>query len=135
MSHCPKCQGKLTAILERGYSLRKVERILQEKHPEIQDIRKYTKNVIREVTGYGIFDDYIVARGLWRVRSPIIAPPEIHELLEAMWELNHIRGEELIKEHRALGKVLTSRSRAGQLVRLALREEKVYIPEPQEAAP
>ncbi|MCX6697219.1 MAG: hypothetical protein NTV84_06615 [Methanoregula sp.] len=97
MSRCARCQAKLMAILSRGYSLKKIERILHEKHPDIKDIRKYTKNVIREVTGWGIFDDYIHENKLWALRKPILAPPEIHKLLWKRWDMLEVAGKVTIR--------------------------------------
>jgi len=132
MSRCERCQAKLTAILERGYPLKKIERILQEKHPHIQDIRRYTKNVIREVTGYGIFDDYIIEHNLWYVRHPIRAPPEIRDLLRALWDFNRIAGETQIKDDRKVLRAITSRTRTGYLVRAAVERTGIDL---EEAAP
>ncbi len=59
--------------------------MLKEKHPNIKNIRAYTRNAIRQTTGEGIYDDYIIEHNLWTVRNPVIASPDIHGELEDMW--------------------------------------------------
>lgn len=66
-------------------------------HPNIKNPRIYARNVIRETTGEGIFDDYIFRHKLWRLRNPILAPPDLHEKLKNKWELLAKEGRELIE--------------------------------------
>jgi len=63
---------------------------LHERHPEIQHIRRYAMNAIRQTTGGGLYDDYIVARGLWHVRNPVFAPV-VCGMSETLFLLQKIR--------------------------------------------
>lgn len=130
MSRCRRCQSKLMFILHTEKSLLKIERILQRKHPEIKNIRKYTKNVIREVTGWGIFDDYIFENKLWSLRQPILAPPEIHVLLEEKWEFLWQLGESVIHYDRKVKRALKRKGETGDLLRAALERANIHIPPP-----
>ena len=125
MSGCQRCQAKLMYLLSTTPTLSKIEKKLHEKHPEIKNIRKYTKNVIREVTGWGIFDDYIYENKLWPLREPILAPPEIHYLLRKKWRMLEVYGKTLIKEDRKIKRALDSPSKTGDLLRAALSRVRV----------
>ncbi len=125
MSTCVRCQAKLMYLLSTTSSLSKIEKKLHEKHPEIKNIRKYTKNVIREVTGWGIFDDYIYENKLWTLREPILAPPEIHDLLRRKWGMLENYGKALIKEDRQIKRALKSPGKTGDLLRAALSRVRV----------
>jgi hypothetical protein len=62
-SQCAICQKKLMYCLEMGHTLDEIISILHERHPEIQHIRRYAMNAVRQTTGQGLYDDYILARG------------------------------------------------------------------------
>lgn len=128
MSRCIRCKSKLMFILWQGYSLQKIEQVLHEKHPEIKDIRKYTKNVIREVTGWGIFDDYVYLHKLYPLRKPILAPPEIHELLKERWFMLRVAGESILRDDRKVRKALSKNNETSDLLRAALERVHIHVP-------
>jgi hypothetical protein len=120
-SQCPVCQGKLMAILTRGYSLKKIEASLQKRHPEIRQIGRFTKNVIREVTGAGIFDNYILEWELWPLRQPLLAPPDLELLLRCKSFLQAENGEHLITMDRKMDRALAGEGPARELIGHVIR--------------
>jgi hypothetical protein len=92
-SKCATCKAVLMAYLERGHNFEEVCEILAKNHPEIVDIRKYARNAIRETTGFGIYDDYILKHKLWPLRKPFLtAAPG----LEKVWAEQAANGERII---------------------------------------
>lgn len=96
-SQCGICQAKLMAYLEKGHTFEETVMIMGRKHPNIKNIRAYTRNAIRQTTGLGIYDDYIIERGLWTVRKPILAPPDVRKTLEKLWYNFAERGRKIIE--------------------------------------
>lgn len=94
-STCGICQIKLMAYLEKGHGLDDVMKLMKEKHPSIKNIRAYSQNAIRQTTGYGIYDDYIIQHNLWTVRNPIIADAKTHKELVKLWAQQAEKGREL----------------------------------------
>jgi len=86
-SSCPMCQARLMYYLEEGHTLGEVMKVLAKNHPEIKNIRRYAMNAIRQTTGYGIFDDYIVMHRerLWTPRNPILSNREERKELKSTW--------------------------------------------------
>ena len=96
------------AYLEDGHTFDGVVVILKEKHPEIKNIREYTRHAIRSATGDGIYDDYIQEHNLWKLRCPLLTKNEkepfatrMRELLEEMWKERSEEGRHLIKNDKA----------------------------------
>jgi len=84
-SQCQICRAKLMVYLEAGHSFDDTVQILAEKHTDIENIRVYARNVIRQSTGGGRFDDYILRRGLWTLREPVLMPLEFQDELKNYW--------------------------------------------------
>ncbi len=101
-SGCEICKAKLMYYLSKGHSFADAMKILSERHPDIRDIRTYARRAIRETTGYGIYDDYIIERALWTVRNPCLADPEVHELLEKLWKEYSERGRLVIEAEKLI---------------------------------
>jgi hypothetical protein len=119
-SRCRVCKSKLMYELWKGNGFDHVCNTLQAAHPEIKNIRKYAQNVIRETTGDGIFDDYIVREKLWPVRKPIMAPPEIREQLELMWLVLEVEGRHRVETEKNINHHLKRRTRTGDLIMYAM---------------
>jgi hypothetical protein len=71
--------------------------MMRERHPDITNIRKYTQRAIRESTGLGIFDNWIVDHNFWKVRRPVIATGEALELLHEYQKELYAKGEMLTR--------------------------------------
>lgn len=102
-SRCEICKSKLMYYLSKGHGFAEIIKILSERHPDIRDIRTYARRAIRETTGHGIYDDYIIEHALWTVRNPCLADPEIHGLLEKSWKEYAERGRLLIEAEKLIG--------------------------------
>lgn len=123
-SQCSVCKSKLMYELQKVGDFEKVCRVLHAKHPDIKNIRKYAQNVIRETTGDGIFDDYIVKENLWPVRKPILAPPEIHRQLEIMWTCLAIEGERRVETENKITQHLRRNTKTGQMLSYIMGRKK-----------
>ncbi len=95
-SGCSICQCKLMAYLEKGHTFNEVMNILHTEHLEIKNLRSFARTAIRQTTGDGMYDDYIIEHNLWTVRNPIIAPQDVRLLLEEMWKERAKKGRILI---------------------------------------
>jgi hypothetical protein len=91
--------------LSKGRALDEVITLLKERHPTIKDIRRYSMNAIRQTTGEGIFDDYIVEHDLWNVREPLFAPDNIRESLEVWWTEAAADGEKIVNYRREIEEI------------------------------
>ena len=111
-SQCAICQAKLMAYLEKGHSLADVINLFEQRWKEkprrttvkpIKNIRRFAMNAIRQTTGYGFFDNYIVlhADRLWTPRNPILAQDEMAEDLKEKWKINAAKGRYLIAVEKA----------------------------------
>jgi hypothetical protein len=105
-AQCPKCHAKLMFYLSKGHSLTDVIEILGVRHPEIKNIRRYAMNAIRQTTGLGIFDDYIIKNNLWTLKNPVLAPPAIAPLLEAHWKILTAKGNVIMNFEKAETQIL-----------------------------
>lgn len=94
-SSCEICKARLMYYLERGHNFDDVMRALAERHPQIRDIRTYSRRAVRETTGWGMYDDYIVSRWLWPVRNPCMAPAGLRPALKHMWAEYADRGRRI----------------------------------------
>ncbi len=107
-SGCEKCQSKLMAYLEKGHSFDDVKDILHERHPEIKNIELYARRAIRQTTGLGLYDDYILEHNLWPLRSPFLIkdhsvnPSRKRALFEELWHSRAYNGRKLIDLERRL---------------------------------
>ena len=119
-SQCRKCKSKLMSYLYGGHSFNEIMSLLHERHPEIQNVRKYAQNVIRQTTGDGYFDDWIVSHKYWHVRKPILAPPEIKELLHLLWMLLESEGGIRIEKEKSIEKHLKANGKTGALLKYAM---------------
>jgi hypothetical protein len=87
-SQCGNCQAKLMYYLESEKpTLEQVMAKLENSRLKrgeipIKKMREYAQIVIRETTGWGVFDNYIVKNRLWKVRQPALAEGENLERLE-----------------------------------------------------
>jgi hypothetical protein len=124
-SQCRICKSKLMYYLEKGRSLKQVMSALHKQHPEIKNIRKFTMNVIRETTGFGYFDDYIVENKLWNVRCPILAPPHIKQQLVYMWVLLDFEGESRTKRDKLISHHMKTGTKTGDLLAHVIRTRKL----------
>jgi len=131
-SQCPICKAKLMAYLEKGHSLDDVinyfkqawqkeprnkfkgiingkERIFLKPKIKEENIRRFVMNAIRQTTGYGIYDNYIVehADRLWTPRNPVLATGELAEKLKIEQKRAAARGRFLIAQYK-LAKQLES---------------------------
>jgi transposase len=104
------------AYLEAGHTFDKVIIKLAEKHPNIKNPRIFARNVIRETTGQGVFDDYIFEHQLWRLRNPILAPPETHEMLKARWADLADKGRMLIEMDKKIEKALSKNDETAKML-------------------
>jgi hypothetical protein len=104
------------AYLEAGHTFDEVVAKLAEMHPQIKNLRIFARNVIRETTGKGIFDDYIFEHGLWTLRNPILAPPDIHENLKIMWSEMATDGRELIEMDKKVSDALDKNDETKKLL-------------------
>ena len=104
-SLCGQCQKMLMYELSKGRALDEVITLLKERHPTIKDIRRYSMNAIRQTTGEGIFDDYIVEHDLWNVREPLFAPDNIRESLEVWWTEAAADGEKIVNYRREIEEI------------------------------
>lgn len=121
MSHCRICKSKLMYELSKGYDLTKMMEVLHKAHPDIKNIRKYTMNVIRETTGDGRFDDYIVLHKLWKVRKPMMASPEIRKQLQYLWWVLMDEGEVRVQTEKKIERHLKKGDATGDMIRYAMR--------------
>ncbi len=108
------------AYLENGHSFDEIINMLKEKHPNIKNIRAYTRNAIRQTTGVGIYDDYIIEHNLWTVRNPVRAPPDIHKALQTMWVDLAEKGRYLIDNDDKLDGVLDKDDDISNLILYAM---------------
>lgn len=106
-SQCALCQSKLMYELEKGRTLDEVIALMKERHPDIKHIRQYAMNAIRQTTGYGLYDDYIVERRLWKVRSPILAPPPMLTALKKWWKKGAEKGKQMVEHERTIDGLLS----------------------------
>jgi hypothetical protein len=98
------------AYLSRGHTFDEVCDILHKHHPKIKDITTYTRHAIRQATGEGIFDDWIVEHNFWEVRSPILTNDPVARAilkttrsdLELLWKERIAQGEILIEDKKRL---------------------------------
>jgi len=123
-SQCEICQAKLMAYMEAGHTLAEVVAKLAERHPYIKNPRIFARNAIRETTGAGVFDDYILEHGLWTLRNPILAPPEIHEALKTRWAELTTRGKELIEMDEKVAEALKRNDETAKLLIHVMRRSK-----------
>jgi predicted Zn-ribbon and HTH transcriptional regulator len=119
-SQCRKCKSKLMSYLYAGHSFNEIMRLLHERHPEIKNVRKYAQNVIRQTTGDGYFDDWIVSHKYWHVRKPILAPPEIQEILHLLWMILESEGNSRIETEKSIEKHLKANSKTGALLKYVM---------------
>lgn len=105
-SQCGRCQRKLMYELSKGKTLDEIISILHERHPQIEHIRRYAMNAIRQTTGYGLFDDYIVSHDLWKVREPVFAPSHVLEKLKTWWKEGAIEGAKLVERDNQIKPIL-----------------------------
>lgn len=96
-SQCDICQSKLMAYLEKGHTLDNVVDLLRHRKPHIKHIRRYSMNAIRQTTGEGFYDNYIVEHGLWTPRNPVIAEGEEADRLRKRWRVLVAKGRYLIE--------------------------------------
>ena len=75
-SQCDICKSKLMAYLDKGHSLDDVIRLFERRKPHIKNVRRFAMNAIRQTTGDGFYDNYIVEHHLWTPRNPVIATGE-----------------------------------------------------------
>lgn len=101
-SQCGICQRKLMYELEKGRTLDEIIALLKERHPGITHIRRYAMNAIRQTTGEGLFDDYIVERILWKVRAPVLADREARKRLEKWWKKAAADGARIVDYERQI---------------------------------
>lgn len=128
-SHCRICKSKLMYELSKGHSFEKIMDALHATHPEIKNVRKFAQNVIRETTGDGRFDDYIVLRNLWKVRKPIFAPPEIRNQLKILWNLLNAEGECRVKVEKSALSHIQRNTPTGKLLKyVASRPKLTRVP-------
>ena len=102
------------AYLENGHNLEDVIKHFKQKwrdkprshdgkpRPVIKNVRRFAMNAIRQTTGYGLYDNYIVehADRLWTPRNPIIAEGEDAEELKLAWKVKAIKGRYYIVQER-----------------------------------
>ena len=124
-SQCEICQAKLMAYLEAGHTFDEVVAKLAESHPDIKNTRIFARNVIRETTGRGIFDDYIFEHGLWALRNPILAPPEIREALKKRWVELSVKGRELIEMDNNVTEALNKNDETTKLLIHVMKRSKI----------
>lgn len=123
-SQCEICKAKLMAYLEAGHTFAEVVAKLAERHPDIKNPRVFARNVIRETTGEGVFDDYILEHGLWALRNPIIAPPEIHEKLKIKCAELTAKGKELIEMDKKVMDALNKNDETAKLLIHVIKRSK-----------
>ncbi len=104
------------AYLEAGHTFDEVLVKLAELHPDIKNPRVFARNVIRETTGGGIFDDYIFEHSLWILRNPILAPLETHEELIKRWGELAAKGKELIEMDKKVAEALERNDETAKLL-------------------
>lgn len=97
-SKCEICKARLYFWLNSGRrTFEETMAMMRERHPDITNIRKYTQRAIRESTGLGIFDNWIVDHNFWKVRRPVIATGEALELLHEYQKELYAKGEMLTR--------------------------------------
>jgi hypothetical protein len=121
---CDICKAKLMAYLEAGHTFDEVVAMLAERHPNIKNPRIFARNAIRETTGDGVFDDYILEHGLWTLRNPVLAPPEIHETLTRRWAELKVTGKELIEMDKKVSKALDKNDETAKLLIHVMKRSK-----------
>lgn len=98
-SECVNCKAKLMYYLESKKPtleqvMAKLQRSrLKRRQKPIKDLREYAQIVIRETTGYGIFDNYIVKNGLWKVRLSVLATGRYLERIEKNNKKLYLQGK------------------------------------------
>jgi hypothetical protein len=112
------------AYLRNGHSFNEVMSILHKQHPEIKNVRKYAQNVIRQTTGDGFFDDWIIENNFWHVRQPILAPPEIKEQLRFLWMFLEVEGNSRIETEKKIERHLKGNDKTGELIRYAISRRR-----------
>jgi hypothetical protein len=70
--------------------------IFRQRKPHIKNHRRYAMNAIRQTTGDGYFDNYIVERGLWTPRNPIMAQGDEAERIRQYQKVLAIKGRFLL---------------------------------------
>jgi hypothetical protein len=95
-SQCEVCKAKLMAYLDKGHTLDDVIEIFRQRKPHIKNHRRYAMNAIRQTTGDGYFDNYIVERGLWTPRNPIMAQGDEAERIRQYQKVLAIKGRFLL---------------------------------------
>jgi hypothetical protein len=98
-SQCINCKAKLMYYLESKKPtleqvMTKLQRSrLKRREKPIKELREYTQIVIRETTGYGVFDNYIIKNRLWTVRQPVLATGRYLEQVEEKNKKLYIQGK------------------------------------------
>lgn len=122
-SSCEVCNSKLMAYLDKGHSFEEVIQTLQEKHPDIKNIREYARHAVRSATGLGIWDDWIYEQKFWPLRSPLLTTqlyagnPDARQVLERLWQSRAKEGHRLIEMDRKAKEML---DRGDEISKLAL---------------
>jgi hypothetical protein len=122
---CEICKAKLMAYLEAGHTFDEVVATLAKEHPNIKNTRIFARNAIRETTGEGIFDDYILEHGLWTLRNPILAPSEIRETLKIRWAELTAEGKELIEMDKKVTEALDKNDETSKLLIHVIKRSKI----------
>jgi hypothetical protein len=129
-SQCEICQAKLMAYLETSHTFDEVVAKLAEMHPDIENPRIFARNAIRETTGRGVYDDYILEHGLWTLRNPILAPPDIHETLKTRWAELTAKGKELIEMDKKVMDALDKNDETAKLlIHIMTRSKSAKTPD------
>lgn len=123
-SRCNICKSKLMAYLEKGHGFDEIMHILKEKHPNIKNIRSYTRNAIRQTTGGGIYDDYIIEHNLWTVRNPVLASPDLYKELKKMWLELAEKGRYLIENDGKVAEALEKKDEVSELILHAMSRSR-----------
>ncbi len=124
-SQCMVCQKKLMAYLEKGHSFDEIMDILKKRHPNIKNLRAYTRNAIRQTTGLGIFDNFIIEHNLWTVRNPTLAPPDIHKALQTMWRELAEKGRYLIENDDKVSDAIEKKDEVSKLILHAMSRSRI----------
>jgi hypothetical protein len=118
------------AYLETSHTFDEVVTKLAEMHPDIENPRIFARNAIRETTGRGVYDDYILEHGLWTLRNPILAPPDIHETLKTRWAELTANGKELIEMDKKVMDALDKNDETAKLlIHIMTRSKSAKTPD------
>jgi len=115
-SQCEICKAKLMAYLDKGRTLDDVIEIFRQKKPHIKNHRRYAMNAIRQTTGEGLFDNYIVERALWTPRNPIIATGKAARALHRRQKILAAKGRYLLDTEETRRRFVLEMDELGEVV-------------------